>query len=215
MGLVACPKCEKPNVSRASYCVYCGHSVETAVRMSPAGAGAGAAGRGQTRPNQRDARDSGRSREPRAPAPADLRRSETRAEPLRPATAPDARAEANGSGSPKAQLPAALRGFNWAAFLLGPIWGLGNAALPAILIGLASGIIPWFTRTSMPWVGYAVWLGANLFVGYKANEWAWRSRKWASAEQFRRTQQAWLLWAVIASVIVMIVFSIFLRRPEA
>jgi serine/threonine-protein kinase len=107
-----------------------------------------------------------------------------------------------------------LRGFNWGAFLLAPIWGLGNAVLPAIVIGLAGWTVPWLTRTSAPWAGFAVWLGAILFVGYKANEWAWRSRKWASVEQFRRIQQAWLLWAIIASAIVMIVYYFFFRPPQ-
>lgn len=219
MGLASCPKCEKANVGRASFCVYCGGSMEAAVRMSPVGAVAtrNTARAREQRVGQRDQRpderrpDERRQVDPRA-APPELRRSETRAAPLRTAALPNARDEANDSGTPAGQLPAQLRGFNWAAFLLGTIWGLGNGVIIAVLVNFAGIAALWFsTQSADPtkWMGFAAWVVANVFIGYKGNEWAWRARKWQSAEHFRRVQQNWLLWAVVASVLGMIVFSVF------
>lgn len=224
MGLAACPKCEKANVGRASFCVFCGGSMEAAVRMSPAGTAATRntarareqreRGGQRDQQDQRDQRRDERRPEERRTAQPDLRRSETRTEPFQPAPVPNARAEANDSGTPGGQLPVQFRGFNWAAFLLGTIWGLGNGVLLAILVNLAGYAALWFsTRStdSVKWMGFAAWVIANLINGYKGNEWAWRARKWQSAEHFRRVQQGWLLWAVVTSVIVMIAFSLFFR----
>ncbi len=226
MGLAACPKCEKANVGRASYCVFCGVSMEAAVRMTPAGTAAtrntARAREQRERVSQRDqrrdeSRPGERRQDERRTAQPDLRRSETRTEPLRPAPVPNARAEANDSGTPGGQLPAQLRGFNWAAFLLGMIWGLGNGVLLALLVNVAGYAALWFSTRgtdSVKWMGFAAWVVANLVVGYKGNEWAWRARKWQSAEHFKRVQQGWLLWAVVGSVIVMIAFSLFFRADS-
>ncbi len=204
MGVVACQKCETSNMARASYCVSCGASLETPLRMSPSAASS------RTPILPREARDQARPREePRAQQP-ELRRSQQQVEPRRPARAPEVSSEPNDSGAPAAQLPPALRRFNWAAFLLGPVWGLGNGVWQAILIGLAGAVVPWFSR-SAPWVGFVALVVTLFIIGMKGNEWAWRARRWRSVEQFKRVQQGWLLWAVVIAVITLIVLSYFVR----
>ena len=82
-----------------------------------------------------------------------------------------------------AELPQELRGWNWGAFLLNWIWGLGNRTFIALLA-----LIP----------------GVNLIVmvvlGVKGSEWAWRNNKWYNAKHFRQTQRNWaiagfIIWA--------------------
>ncbi len=108
-------------------------------------------------------------------------------------------------------LPQSLKSFNWAAFLLGPVWGLGNGVPLAILIGVAGLAVLLLTRSAL-WAGGLSFIAAEILIGFKANEWAWRARRWHSMEQFKRVQQAWLLWAVVITVIVSIVLALFYRQ---
>ena len=78
-----------------------------------------------------------------------------------------------------AQLPVeTLKKFNWGAFLLNWIWGLGNKTyLPLIVLPIA--FIPF---------------------GSKGNEWAWQNKQWMSVEHFDDVQKKWALAAVIVLV---------------
>lgn len=80
-------------------------------------------------------------------------------------------------------VPAEVRGWNWGAFLLNWIWGLGNGTYIALLI-------------FVPVVNIVM-----LFVlGAKGNEWAWRNRIWRDIQHFKRTQRKWA-WAGFALVL--------------
>lgn len=78
-----------------------------------------------------------------------------------------------------AEIPAEIRGWNWGAFLLHWIWGIGNNTFIAFLV-----FVP-FVNIVMPFV-----------LGAKGNEWAWRNKKWASVEEFKRIQRLWTRWAL-------------------
>ena len=98
----------------------------------------------------------------------------------------------------KAAVPEeAKTGFNWGAFLLTWIWGIGNNVWISFLVCLA------------PLVG-------NIYLGVKGNELAWLSRKWDSVEQFKQTQAAWsrCAWIVlfIQSVPLTIVVAMTVLR---
>lgn len=82
----------------------------------------------------------------------------------------------------RGQVPAELRRWNWGAFGLTWIWGIGNRTPAA-----------WFTF--VPFVG---WLVMPFVLGLKGNQWAWRNRSWPDIETFRRTQRAWARWALVA-----------------
>ena len=70
--------------------------------------------------------------------------------------------------------------WNWGAFLLNWIWGLGNSTYIALLM-----FVP-FVNIAMPFV-----------LGFRGNEWAWRNRKWDSLEQFKSVQKKWAIWGLI------------------
>ncbi len=88
-----------------------------------------------------------------------------------------------------------IKGWNWGAFLLGWIWGLGNKNYIALL-----GLIP----------------GVNLvmafILGAKGNQWAWKNRSWESMEQFKQVQKIWSTFGVgmlvgfLLGVIVVLLF---------
>ncbi len=69
---------------------------------------------------------------------------------------------------------AAVKKWNWGAFLLTWIWGLGNKTYIALL-----GLIP------------VVNLVMAFVLGAKGSEWAWKNKKCGSAEQFTRIQGLW------------------------
>lgn len=80
----------------------------------------------------------------------------------------------------QATVPPELAGWNWGAFLLNWVWGVGNHTFSALLV-----FVPVFGLV-MPFV-----------LGAKGNDWAWRNKRWDSVEQFRAVQRKWLRWALI------------------
>ena len=77
-------------------------------------------------------------------------------------------------------IPPEIRGWNWGAFLLNWIWGVGNNTFIALLT-----FIPVFGLI-MPFV-----------LGAKGNAWAWRNGRWDSLEHFKRVQRRWAIWGAI------------------
>jgi serine/threonine protein kinase len=84
-------------------------------------------------------------------------------------------------------VPDEIKGWNWGAFLMPWLWPLTNQ----VWIGLTA------------WVPSAGWVVVvAIALGSKGNEWAWRSRKWRSIEQFKAHQRGWtiaglLLWVPV------------------
>ncbi len=101
--------------------------------------------------------------------------------------------EPNTSGQgPASQVPAEVQRWNWGAFLLSWIWGIGNNALLALLV-----FVPFFG---------VIWL---FVVGAKGSEWAWRNKRWDSVAQFRAVQRRWALWGVVAWVAGVLFVGLF------
>ncbi len=78
-----------------------------------------------------------------------------------------------GSGTP---VPDEIKGWNFGAFFFTWIWGIANNVWIALLALVLSP---------------SLWLIMAVILGIKGNEWAWRSRRWDSVEQFKRVQKAW------------------------
>ena len=94
----------------------------------------------------------------------------------------DVTAAENTSGQGKsAVVPQEVRGWNWGAFLLTWIWGIGNRVWLAFLVFLP-----------IPLAAFAM----SIVLGVKGSEWAWQSRKWDSVERFKRTQRTWMYWGI-------------------
>ena len=74
------------------------------------------------------------------------------------------------------QVPDEIMGWNWGAFLL-----------------------PWFWLwTNQVWVGLLCFVPQTGFIvtialGAKGNEWAWKSKRWRSIEQFKQHQRGWAI----------------------
>ena len=85
-------------------------------------------------------------------------------------------------------LPSELSGWNWGAFLLNWVWGLGNNTFIALLM-----FVPPATFV-MPFV-----------LGTKGNQWAWAHNTWESTEHFRKVQRVWA-WVGVATVTVIPAF---------
>jgi len=87
---------------------------------------------------------------------------------------------------PKA-VPAEIDRWNWGAFLLNWIWGVGNNTFIALLT-----LIP-FVGLIMPFV-----------LGAKGSGWAWRNGRWDSLEHFKRVQRLWAIWGAVIWIVAIV-----------
>lgn len=100
----------------------------------------------------------------------------------------------NTSGQGKlAIVPREIQKWNWGAFLLPPLWGIGNKTYIILL-----GFIP-LVNFIMPFIG-----------GAKGSEWAWQNKRWDDIVHFKRVQRLWMYWGIVVWV-AMIIFSFFLE----
>lgn len=97
----------------------------------------------------------------------------------------DARAEINPN-----VLPEGVGRWNWGAFLLNWIWGIGNNTFIALLM-----FVP-LVNVVMPFV-----------LGARGDAWAWRNGRWDSVAHFRRVQRGWAIWGVIVWLAVIGLFG--------
>jgi hypothetical protein len=106
----------------------------------------------------------------------------------------------NTSGQgPSASVPGEIDKWNWGAFLLNWIWGIGNNTLIALLM-----FVPFF--------GFIM----AFVLGAKGSAWAWRNRKWDSIEHFKTVQRKWALWALaVYALAVLAAIGIFFAVASA
>ena len=84
------------------------------------------------------------------------------------------------AGIERDETPPEIRGWNWGAFLLNWIWGIGNNTYIALL-------------TLIPVVGFVM-----IFVlGAKGNRWAWKNGRWDSVAHFKRVQRRWAIAGLV------------------
>jgi len=89
-----------------------------------------------------------------------------------------------------ATIPPELDRWNWGAFLLNWIWGVGNNTFIALLC-------------LVPGVGIIM-----VFVlGAKGSRWAWKNGRWDSIEHFKRVQRLWAIWAVVIWLGAIVLFG--------
>jgi len=83
-----------------------------------------------------------------------------------------------------AEIPAELDRWNWGAFFLNWIWGIGNSTFIALLA-----LIPVINIIMI------------IVLGARGSRWAWQNRAWRDAEQFRKTQRNWAIAGLIIWVV--------------
>lgn len=93
-------------------------------------------------------------------------------------------------------VPPEIIKWNWGAFFLTFIWGIGNQVWLSFLV-----FVP-FIQFIVPFV-----------LGAKGNEWAWRNKEWNSVDHFLEVQRKWAKWGFIlfiVGVLLAIIFGIVL-----
>lgn len=94
-------------------------------------------------------------------------------------------------------IPPKLDKWNWGAFFLNWIWGIGNSTYIAFLM-------------FVPFVNFIF----IFILGAKGSQWAWKNRIWENEEHFIRTQRNWarmgcLLPLIITALAGALIFGIF------
>jgi len=84
----------------------------------------------------------------------------------------------SGQGT-SATVPMEIKKWNWGAFFLSWIWGLGNKTYISFLC-------------LIPYVGFVM----CFVLGAKGSEWAWRNKQWDSIEHFQNVQRKWAQWGL-------------------
>jgi hypothetical protein len=98
----------------------------------------------------------------------------------------------SGQGA-SSRVPPEIQRWNWGAFLLNWIWGVGNQTFVALLM-------------FVPLVNLVM-----LFVlGAKGSEWAWRNKRWDSVAQFREVQRSWAKWGAIVWAAGLVVMALMM-----
>lgn len=77
-------------------------------------------------------------------------------------------------------IPAEIKKWNWGAFFLSWIWGIGNQVWISLLM-----FVP-IVNIVIPFV-----------LGFKGSEWAWKAKEWESVEHFKRVQRLWAIWGAV------------------
>lgn len=95
----------------------------------------------------------------------------------------------SGQGS-MAVVPPEIDGWNWGAFLLNWIWGIGNNTFIALLV-------------FVPFIGFVM----PFVLGAKGSAWAWKNKRWDSVGHFMAVQRKWAKWAVIVYLLFIALFA--------
>ncbi|GGA36875.1 serine/threonine-protein kinase [Okeania sp. KiyG1] len=88
-------------------------------------------------------------------------------------------------------VPAEIIDWNWGAFFWPGFWCLTNH----VWVGL----IAWIDLSGVTFG--TGWLITGIILGYKGNEWAWKSRKWKSIAEFKKHQR---MWSIISLLLISI-----------
>jgi len=90
-----------------------------------------------------------------------------------------------------AELERVLKKWNWGAFFLTAIWGVGNRTYLGLL-----GMVPVVNFIIMP------------VLGVYGNRWAWKNKKWRSLEEFEKHQRMWAKWGTILAVLTLLLWAV-------
>jgi len=104
--------------------------------------------------------------------------------------------------------------FNWGAFLLSWIWGLGNKSYITLTM-LATVVLVFIPFVNM--LAGMAQLGLAIWFGIKGNEWAWQNKKFESIEAFHAYQKKWALAGTVLAIfgIICAIAIIFLVMAVA
>jgi len=90
------------------------------------------------------------------------------------------------------KLPNECKKFNWGAFFLTWIWGIGNRTYITFLI-IPAALFSLF----VPILGLAV----SIWFGVQGNEWAWKNTNYNNAQIFNESQKKWAIFGTIIGIL--------------
>lgn len=91
------------------------------------------------------------------------------------------------------EVPEEIKKWNWGAFSLNIIWGIGNKTYLPLLC-----LIPLF---NLVWV---------FICGFKGNEWAWRDGNYTDIETFKQVQKTWSRAGIAMFIIQIVIILLYL-----
>lgn len=100
-------------------------------------------------------------------------------------------------------IPDGVKGWNWGAFLLTWIWGIGNQVWIALLA-----LIPFFG------------LIFCFVLGFKGNEWAWKAGNHTDIQKFHSLQRIWgfvglgLILAIVSLIVTVVILAMSILKSS-
>lgn len=110
----------------------------------------------------------------------------------------------SGMGKDSPVLDIVAKRFNWGAFFLSWIWGLGNRSYITLII------FPIAILGMIPILGIILQLGCMIWFGINGNKWAWQNKKWASVEAFHKVQKKWAIAACVIEATFLILVTVII-----
>ncbi len=107
----------------------------------------------------------------------------------------------------KVSLPDEIKKFNWGAFFLTWIWGIGNKSYLTFFMFLAYGAASIFNSLG---VFLPFCLGFSIYCGVMGNEWAWKNKTWEDTTQFNTMQKRWATGGAIFFVTARVLTVLFI-----
>lgn len=94
--------------------------------------------------------------------------------------------------------------FNFGAFSLGWLWGIGNGVfLKTFLLNLLAYIL-----LIIPIIGWVGAIAIFVYIGKNGNEWANKGKVWISQDEFEKAQLKWNIAGIYFLVIVVLILFI-------
>ena len=118
---------------------------------------------------------------------------------------------------PNEEVENEMKLFNWGAFGLGWIWGIGNKVYvkelitPCIIV-----FIIWLFKINnsvwnIPVIGIPLYLGIIFtplfYFGKNGNKWAWSEKDWKDIQEFKKVQKKWAIITLITYCIIFLLAS--------
>lgn len=114
----------------------------------------------------------------------------------------------SGTGKDAPVLDIIAKKFNWGAFFLSWVWGLGNKSYITLVI------LPIAIFSIIPVLGIIMQICILIWFGLNGNKWAWQNKKWKSIEEFHNVQKKWAIIGIIfETLFIIIMISIGLLMP--
>lgn len=124
------------------------------------------------------------------------------------------------------QVPAASnhKGWNWGAFLLGWIWGVGHSCWWPLFATIGINILSFLLVVAAPVIGVVIYslsctlqLAMAIYLGAKGNSIGWENGCYENIDHFRKKEHNWTiaalviwgLYIIVLLVLLVCVFSMF------